>query len=116
MEDYRETTEGKRRFDNPELYEKTLAFQTQMAENGIAWHNHFSDECTIDFCCCNGDNLKEFKGSGGKIYPETKYKHYIPSFTTVIKQAFTEYYETVKSTDKDGKIKKSIDRFVADNY
>lgn len=107
--DYKKTIEGKRRFENPQLYQKTLDFQKEMAANGVAWHNHFSDECTIDFCCCIGDNMK-----GENV--DTNYTHFIPSFKTAIKQAFEEYYEEVKQLDKDGKIKQHIDLFIAQNY
>jgi len=50
--DYRNTDAGKRRFSNPKLYRETLRFQKILAENGIDWHNFFSDECTPDFACC----------------------------------------------------------------
>jgi hypothetical protein len=38
--------------ENPELYKKTLEFQSMLREQGIAWHNPFADECTQDFACC----------------------------------------------------------------
>lgn len=101
MSNYNDTIEGKRRFKNPDIYKKTLDFQNQMKDLGIAWHNHFADECTIDFACCCGDK---------------DYKHYIPSFRTVIKQAFNDYYEEIKHLDSDGKIKKHIQLFINDNY
>lgn len=69
---YGDTMEGRRRFDNPEIYKETVAFQNRMQQLGVAWHNHFSDECTSDFCCCTG---------------EGNYQHYIPSFDTVIKES-----------------------------
>lgn len=79
MIDYRKTEEGERRFSNPEIYKETLDFQKKMEAFGVAWHNHFSDECTSDFCCCQGDNMKD-----------TNYKHYIPSFREAVKLAFEE--------------------------
>lgn len=99
--DYRETKEGKRRFANKEIYEKTLAFQYEMKKHGVAWHNHFSDECTIDFCCCQGDQMKELKGDNGQVYPATQYRHYIPSFRTVVKEALNELYEQCKHGDAE---------------
>jgi hypothetical protein len=98
--DYRITEEGKRRFDNPEIYEKTLKFQTEMGKLGVAWHNHFANECTADFCCCEGDNMDD-----------TSYKHYVPSFRTAIKVALDELYEKVKHLDNQGQIKRNFDRF-----
>ncbi len=99
--DYRKTVEGKRRFGNKAIYAQTLEFQKKMAEQGVAWHNHFSDECTIDFCCCQGDG---------------KYEHHIPSFTVAIKQAFAEYYEEIKAFDVGGKMKIHMQKFLNDNY
>lgn len=99
MQDYRYELEGKRRFDNPSIYKKTLEFQNEMAKLGVAWHNHFANECTIDFCCCQGDNMKEIISENGTVYPATNYKHYIPSFRTVIKDALDELYEEVKHGD-----------------
>jgi hypothetical protein len=52
--DYRKTEEGKRRFTNPEVYQKTVDFQNYMQSVGIAWHNPYSDECCSDFACCTG--------------------------------------------------------------
>lgn len=88
--DYRETIEGKRRFSNPEIYRKSLEFQKEMQKLGVAWHNQFADECTHDFCCCEGDNLM---GSD--------YKHYIPSFRTVLKDALDDLFEVCKHGDED---------------
>lgn len=88
MEDYRESEEGKRRFANPEIYQKTVDFQAEMGKAGVAWHNHYSNECTIDFCCCEGDNIL---GS--------TYNTYIPSYREVVKQALNELYEKVKHGD-----------------
>lgn len=84
MIDYRETIEGKRRFANPEIYEKTLQFQEEMRKLGIAWHNHYANECTPDFCCCQGDNLSN-----------TNYHTFIPSYRTVAKQAIEELVESL---------------------
>lgn len=97
--DYRNTEEGQRRFSNPEIYKVTLDFQKKMGELGIAWHNHYSDECTIDFCCCQGDNMGQH---GDKIkYPATNYNTWIPSFKEVIKLALEELYEECKHGDKE---------------
>ena len=68
--DYRNDPSGKRRFENPALYQKTVEMQNEFAKNGIAWHNPFSDECTSDFCCCTG------KGN---------YNTYFPSYQQAIK-------------------------------
>lgn len=99
--DYKTTEEGRRRFENTEIYEETLKFQKRLASLGVAWHNHFSDECTIDFCCCQGDNMRELKGDNGEIYPATAYQFYIPSFKEVIKLALEELYEECKHGDKE---------------
>lgn len=88
--DYAKSEEGKRRFDNPEIYQKSLDFQSEMGKLGVAWHNHFADECTIDFCCCEGDNMKD-----------TDYKHYIPSFRQVVKLALEELLEECKHGDQE---------------
>ena len=90
MEDYRNSEEGKRRFANPEIYQKTVDFQEEMRSMGVAWHNHYSNECTIDFCCCQGDNLKS-----------TNYSQYIPSNREVIKQALEELFDQVKHGDAE---------------
>lgn len=74
-DDYRDSLAGIRRFNNPELYQKTLEMQQEFAKNGIAWHNPFSDECTMDFCCCTG---------GGN------YDTYFPSYEQVLKDRNTE--------------------------
>lgn len=110
--DYRETEEGKRRFENPEIYQATLDFQNKMAELGVAWHNHYSDECTIDFCCCQGDNMGE---CGETIkYPATKYQTWIPSFREVIKWALEELYEECKHGDKEHQdwLKNKFDKYL----
>mgnify|MGYP000552973827 CR=1 FL=1 len=85
MKNYAESEEGKRRFANPQIYQKSLDYQAEMGKLGVAIHNHYSDECTIDFCCCQGDNLKGVEG-----LQDTNYHTYIPSFTTSLKQAFSE--------------------------
>lgn len=74
--DYRDTPEGKWRFANPSLYQKTLEFQSMLAKHGIAWHNPFANECTADFCCCYGDG---------------KYKKYFPSMDQMLKDINTEH-------------------------
>ncbi len=52
--DVRNEPSFKRCTDNPEAYKLSLKFQEDMAKIGVAWHNNFSNECTIDFCCCLG--------------------------------------------------------------
>ncbi len=101
MIDYKETEEGARRFANSEIYKKSLDFQKDMKLMGVAWHNHFADECTIDFCCCEGDNLPKIDGDNGKTYPATDYRFYIPSFRSVIKLALEELYEECKHGDQE---------------
>lgn len=86
MQDYRYTLSGLRRFNNPDVYKKTLEFQKYLKENGIAWHNPFSNECTVDFCCCNGDG---------------KYNSYFPSYEVVVKQFCNELFEETKHGDKE---------------
>ena len=56
---YLETKEGKRRFNNPRIYYLTYLVQKFLYFIGIAWHNSYSNECTIDFNCCN--NIGRFK-------------------------------------------------------
>jgi len=56
--DVRETKEHKWCVENPELYEMTVVFQKLLHEQGIAWHNTFSNECTPDFNCCTDDGSK----------------------------------------------------------
>lgn len=73
--DYRETPEGKWRFENPEAYKKTVEFQKYLQSIGIAWHNPFADECTSDFCCCVGDG---------------KYTRYFPSYERAFKDMLKE--------------------------
>lgn len=50
--DYRDSIEFGFTKINPEIYQKTLEFQQYLLDNGIAWHNPFSDECTPGFECC----------------------------------------------------------------
>lgn len=74
-----------------------------MGELGIAVHNHFSNECTIDFCCCEGDNLEG-----------TNYRHYIPSFRSSAKQLFEELFEEIKHGDQEHQdwLKNKMDEFI----
>lgn len=72
--DYTKEPSGIRRFNNPELYSKTLEMQEEFAKNGIAWHNPFSDECTQDFCCCTG---------------EGNYDIYFPSYEVIKKRSLS---------------------------
>lgn len=37
--DYRKIKAGERRFNNPEIYKKSLEFQKYLLSKGIAWHN-----------------------------------------------------------------------------
>jgi hypothetical protein len=53
--DYRSTDEGRLRFANPEIYQKSIEFQDYLFHNGIAWHNSLSGECTRGFECCSKD-------------------------------------------------------------
>ena len=85
--DYRETEEGKRRFENKEAYELSLKYQQDMANIGIAVHNHFANECTIDFCCCEKDG--------------NKYHTFIPSFRTFLKENLNKLYEECKHGDEE---------------
>ena len=84
--DYRKTKAGKRRFENKELYKQSLDFQTALAKEGIAWHNVFADECTVDFCCCEGDG---------------KYHTHLPSFYGSAKQLFKELFDDIKHGDQE---------------
>lgn len=83
---YLETEEGVRRFKEKEIYSLTLEFQEKLKEHGVAWHNTFSDECTVDFCCCEGDG---------------NYKYYLPSYRSVVKQALQELFEECKHGDQE---------------
>lgn len=87
---YLETEEGKRRFENKQVYELSLKFQQDLKELGVAWHNVFSDECTTDFCCCCGDNLDD-----------TNYSIYLPSYRSVVKLALEELFEITKHGDQE---------------
>jgi len=98
---YTKTEEGKRRFENKEAYQISLKYQSDMGKLGIAAHNHFSNECTVDFCCCEGDNIKELRGCDGQVYPATQYKIYIPSFKSAIKLALEELFEECKHGDRE---------------
>lgn len=98
MIDYRYTLSGIRRFNQPDVYKITLEFQKQLASHGIAWHNPFSNECTVDFCCCKGDG---------------KYNAYFPSYEEVIKQFCSELFEETKHGDEEHQkwLKNKIDTF-----
>jgi hypothetical protein len=65
--DYRQTEYYKWIQQNPEVYRKTVEFQRFLADNGIAWHNPFANECCSDFGCCN----KEFGNYSIRI-PEVR--------------------------------------------
>lgn len=84
--DYRLTESGKRRFGNPELYLKTVEFQNFLDENGVAWHNPFSNECTMGFECCMGTG---------------NHKHYFPSYQTLVKDFCKELFEDIKHGDQE---------------
>lgn len=96
---YLETQAAKRRFENKDLYVKSLEFQNALKGNGIAWHNIFSDECTEDFCCCEGDG---------------NYHTYFPSYYSVVKQIFAELFERIKHGDQEHQdwLKNKMDRFL----
>jgi hypothetical protein len=70
-EDYRQSEAGKRRFNNPEVYKKTIDFQNYLQSKGVAWHNPYSDECCSDFACCTG---------------EGNYHTYFPSYSQALKE------------------------------
>lgn len=84
--DYRKTKAGERRFNNPKIYRESRRFQQILAENGIAWHNVFADECTADFSCCEGDG---------------EYYVHLPSYYSMAKQLFTELFEQIRHGDQE---------------
>lgn len=84
--DYRKTKSGLRRFNNPEIYQKSLEFQNYLKSKGIAWHNVFADECTADFCCCVGDG---------------DYLAHFPSYYGSAKQLFKELFDKIKHGDQE---------------
>lgn len=96
--DYRFTLSGIRRFNSPDVYIKTVEFQNFLKENGIAWHNSFSNECTSDFSCCVGDG---------------KYHSYLPSYEVLLKQFCNDLFEEVKHGDTDHQdwLKSKIESF-----
>lgn len=59
--DVRKTDESKFIKENPEIYRLSLELQQKLQEKGIAWHNPISDECCIDFGCCEQDMGKYIK-------------------------------------------------------
>lgn len=103
MQDYRYTLSGLRRFNNPDVYQKTLEFQKEMKLLGVAWHNPFSNECTQDFCCCTGDG---------------KYNVYFPSYEEVVKQFCSELFEATKHGDQEHQewLKNKIELFRKDFF
>lgn len=109
VQNYLETEEGKRRFNNPEIYQATLDFQNKMKDLGVAWHNHFADECTVDFCCCVGDNPKDLK---------TSYNHFIPSYREVVKLVLDELYEECKHGDLEHQmwLKNKFKQYLSENF
>jgi hypothetical protein len=82
--DYRKTKAGQRVSFDSETYRKSLEFQKYLKSKGIAWHNVFANECTIDFCCCVGDG---------------KYTAHFPSYYSSAKQLFDELFEKIKHGD-----------------
>lgn len=90
MKDYRESLSGKRRFSNPEIYKKTLEFQEYLRGKGIAWHNFYSNECTIDFDCCQDKSI-------GKIPISLS----IPSEDIILKTFSGELFEEIKHGDQE---------------
>ncbi len=103
MKDYRESIAGKRRFSNPEIYAKTLEFQSYLRSKGIVWHNFYSDECTIDFDCCQEKTI-------GKI-PVTLS---VPSEETILKTFSNDLYEEIKHGDDEHKewLKNKMESFL----
>ena len=105
MEDrnnYLKSKAGKRRFANPEVYQKTLEFQKYLQENGIAWHNPYSDECTDDFGCCE---------------PLGDYSDRIPSHNTWLKRLFARLFDDIKHGDQEHQdwLEDKINTFLKDN-
>ena len=100
--DYRETPAGKRRFANPEVYQKTFEFQNYLESQGIAFHNPYSDECNSDFCCCEGNG---------------NYQTYFPSYAKFAKQLLEELYEEIKHGDEAHQqwLKKKMNEFLKKN-
>ena len=115
--DVRDSVEFKRSIENKKAYQLSLKYQQDMSKLGIAVHNHFADECTIDFCCCKGDNMPELKGDNGQVYSKTDYKTYLPSYKTAIKQALEELYDKVKHGDLEHQqwLKNEFDNYIK-NY
>lgn len=107
MEDYRETAAGKRRFSSPDIYLETLEFQRYLRSKGYAWHNPFSDECTIDFDCCSDKSI-------GKPPVIASF----PSERTIVRTALENLYEEIKHGDEDHQkwLKEKIYKFLQDNY
>ena len=97
--DYTKEIAGIRRFSDKETYVKSLDFQDFLKTKGIAWHNVFADECTLDFCCCEGDG---------------DYKTHFPSYHSSAKQLFQELFERIKHGDKEHQdwLKNEMDKFL----
>ena len=105
MEDknnYFKSKAGKRRFNNPKVYEESLKFQILLQNNGIAWHNPFSDECTNDFGCC--ENIGD-------------YNTRIPCHNTWIKRLFSRLFKECEHGDQDHRdwLEKKMQDFLKDN-
>jgi len=92
---------------NAEIYKKTLEFQKYLREHGIAWHNFYANECTIDFDCCEGKAI-------GKV-PVTISA---PSERIVVKTAFENLFEEIKHGDQEHQdwLKEKMDKFLNENY
>lgn len=107
MEDYRESQAGKRRFNNSEIYQKTLEFQAYLRSKGIAWHNFYSNECTIDFDCCESKSI-------GKIPVSLS----IPSERIIVKTAFENLFEDIKHGDAEHQkwLHEKMKEFLNKNY
>ena len=84
--DIRDTESFKRCIENPEVYRESIKFQNFLAQHGIAWHNTFSNECTEDFSCCEGDG---------------QYKTYLPSYYNFAKTIFEELFQKIKHGDME---------------
>lgn len=105
---YLETEEGKRRFENPKVYDLTLKFQEDLKKHGVAWHNVFSDECTQDFSCCCGTSLDN----------GIQYNTFLPSYRSVVKLALQELFEIVKHGDKKHQdwLEDEFKKYLKENY
>lgn len=84
--DVRDTQSFQRCINNPEVYKKSVEFQNYLYENDIAWHNNVANECTIDFCCCQGDG--DFDTN-------------LPSYYSFAKEILEELFQKIKHGDQE---------------